>query len=297
MMMMMMMITITLQNNSLVISWIALCHIRFLGANWKWKKRLTTDLTRHDVNAALHVVHMSNDILSHNIRPILVVLVISQQWRQNLEKQYEKINFITLNTHRLCILTADSWGQLLSLHVRAYWHSPVKNKDLFPWLFIAAVSQVWCTPTGIIPKAHAHQVLTPVTPKRHWVHGQTPPLQWSPINFCRMWCTATMTMTGLSIHDSCSLHLRQLPSTVPCSMIFCCASWRHTGPNHDNLRRLTADNECSWHLARIPTCCHTYSSSCNICFQRFEFVSPDLHSASNSHIHREVLTRWVTCRV
>ena len=28
----------------------------------------------------------------------------------------------------------------------------------------------------------------------------------------------------------------RLPSTLPCSMIFCSVSWRQTWPNHDNLR-------------------------------------------------------------
>ena len=52
------------------------------------------------------------------------------------------------------------------------------------------------------------------------------PLQWSPIDLCRLRCAATTTMTGmstllvLSLHDLRGLPPRRLRSTVPCSMIF-----------------------------------------------------------------------------
>ena len=62
----------------------------------------------------------------------------------------------------------------------------------------------------------------------------------------------------LSFHDL-RFPLRRLPLTEPCSMIFGSVSWRHTRPNHDNLRLLTIENRSFWGPARILTCCQTYS--------------------------------------
>ena len=50
----------------------------------------------------------------------------------------------------------------------------------------------------------------------------------------------------LPFHDLRGLPLWRLPSMVPCSMIFGSISWQHTWPNHDTLRRLTAEAPKVW---------------------------------------------------
>ena len=46
-----------------------------------------------------------------------------------------------------------------------------------------------------------------------------------------------------SFHDLRGLRLRQLPFTLPWSMIFGSISWRQTWPKYDSLRRLTVDSK------------------------------------------------------
>ena len=53
----------------------------------------------------------------------------------------------------------------------------------------------------------------------------------------------------LSLHDLRSLLLRWLPYSVPCSMNFSSVWWRHTWPNHDNLRSVTVHSKSSWRPA------------------------------------------------
>ena len=66
----------------------------------------------------------------------------------------------------------------------------------------------------------------------------------------------------LSFHDLRGLHLRHLPSTVPCSMIICSVSWRQTWPNHDNLRRLTYRHMIRYiSLAQWAYCLHLWPNS------------------------------------
>ena len=95
---------------------------------------------------------------------------------------------------------------------------------------------------------------------------QTPPLQWSPIDFRRLRCTVMTTMSALSFHDLLCFPLRQIKSSVPCSMDFDSVSCPQTWPNHDNLRRFTVDYERSWRPAWIMTCCHICSFVlCSLC--------------------------------
>ena len=64
----------------------------------------------------------------------------------------------------------------------------------------------------------------------------------------------------LSLRDLRGPHPRQLPSTVPWSVILDRIWWRQTWPNHDYLRRLTVDDKSFWRPGRTLTCCHTYSN-------------------------------------
>ena len=87
----------------------------------------------------------------------------------------------------------------------------------------------------------------PVTPRRRWGI----PTDASTVMVAHQ-CLSSATRTNgdtdwpvyslmESFHDLCSLPLRRLPSTEPCSMIFGSVLWRRTWTNHDNLGRLTAE--------------------------------------------------------
>ena len=64
---------------------------------------------------------------------------------------------------------------------------------------------------------------TPVTPKCCWGGTATdasPPLQWSPINFCHLRCAPTTTMTGLSIPWCCLSMIYAVFLCDDCHLLF-----------------------------------------------------------------------------
>ena len=88
-----------------------------------------------------------------------------------------------------------------------------------------------------------------------------PPLWRLPIGFCDPRCTATSTMTGLSIPWCC-------PSTI--YAVFLCnvhhplflAVWSSAAYRDDRHGRTMVTDSKSSCLARILTCCHTYIFVC-----------------------------------
>ena len=112
----------------------------------------------------------------------------------------------------------------------------------------------------------------------------------------------------LSIHDIHGLPLWRILSDVPCSMIYDSVSWCRHG-------RTMITCDAWWLTITVPDVWQGYrgaairirtfyalrmiyqASPCSICSQRLGLASPDLQSASSSHIQRAVLTRWVICGI
>ena len=93
---------------------------------------------------------------------------------------------------------------------------------------------------------------------------QTPLLQWSPSDFCRLWCAATTTMIGRSIH-SCYHSMINVdflcddPLFVSCSTIFGSVYDGRHGRTTITCDAWQLTTKVIWRPARILTCCHKYS--------------------------------------
>ena len=90
----------------------------------------------------------------------------------------------------------------------------------------------------------------------------TPLLWWATIDFCRLRCTATTTVTDLSNPEYCLPMFSAVFVYDDYHLVFpvvrflaACRDGCH-GRNHDNLRRLTVHNKNSRRTARTLICCH-----------------------------------------
>ena len=110
------------------------------------------------------------------------------------------------------------------------------------------------------------------TAGRRWVLRQTPPLWWSPIDFCRLRRAAATTMSDLSIIWCC-------PSMI--SAVFLCdgrhllfpvifgnVSYPQTWLSHDNLRRFTSgeDNDLLQYIFARFLLCVWYTKHAAVAF-------------------------------